>query len=131
MTGNRRYGALGLLMMPVKAIDTLQPIYGLTAFVLLLYFLFTGRFEVALPVSGVILAKIAIDLAFHLWSVDLYRRWTSDRRGSHFPMAILAALAEPFSFQLMRHTGAALGWVHFLRARKSWGAQERTGLVER
>ena len=34
MTGNRRYGALGLLMMPVKAIDTVQPIYGLTAFAL-------------------------------------------------------------------------------------------------
>ena len=31
MTGNRRYGTLGLLMLPVKAFDTVQPIYGLTA----------------------------------------------------------------------------------------------------
>jgi cellulose synthase/poly-beta-1,6-N-acetylglucosamine synthase-like glycosyltransferase len=131
ITGNRRYGALGLLMMPVKAIDTLQPIYGLTAFVLLLVFLLTGRLEIALPVSGVIVAKIVVDLAFHLWSVHLYRRWTLDRRGSHLSMAILAALAEPFSFQLLRHTGAALGWVHFLSARKSWGVQKRTGLVVR
>ncbi|WP_206999720.1 glycosyltransferase family 2 protein [Trinickia mobilis] len=129
ITGNRRYGALGLLMMPVKAFDTLQPIYGLTAFVLLLMFLFTGRLGIALSVSGVILAKIVADLAFHLWSVHLYRRWTANRQGSHLSMAILAALAEPFSFQLLRHTGAALGWLHFLSGRRSWGAQQRTGLV--
>ncbi|CAM2195531.1 Glycosyltransferase family 2 protein [Paraburkholderia kururiensis] len=130
MAGNRRYGALGLLMMPVKAIDTLQPIYGLTAFVLLLTFLFTGRIGIALSVSAVIVAKIGVDLAFHLWSVHLYRRWTGERRGSHFALAVLAALAEPFSFQLLRHTGAALGWLHLLTARKSWGVQERTGLVD-
>lgn len=131
ITGSRRYGALGLLMMPVKAIDTLQPIYGLTAFMLLLIFLFTGRLAIALPVSGVILAKIVLDLAFHVWSVYLYRRWTADRHGSRLSTAILAAIAEPFSFQLLRHAGAALGWLHFLGGRKSWGVQERTGLVDR
>ncbi|MGN6232955.1 MAG: glycosyltransferase family 2 protein [Trinickia sp.] len=131
MTGNRRYGALGLLMMPVKAIDTVQPIYGLTAFALLLGFLVTGRLSVVLPISGVIAAKIAVDLAFHLWSVYLYRRWTNDRRSSRLPMAILASIIEPFSFQLLRHTGATLGWLHVLIARHSWGVQERTGLVDR
>ncbi|MFW6073874.1 MAG: glycosyltransferase family 2 protein [bacterium] len=130
ITGNRRYGALGLLMMPVKAIDTLQPVYGLTAFALLLMFLFTGRFSTALPVFGVIVAKIVADLAFHLWSVHLYRRWTGDRRSSRLPMAVLACIVEPFSFQLLRHTGAALGWLHALTARKSWGVQERAGLVD-
>ena len=29
MTGNPRFGALGLAMMPVKALDTMQPIFGL------------------------------------------------------------------------------------------------------
>ena len=129
LIGNRRYGALGLLMMPVKAIDTLQPVYGLTAFVLLLVFLFTGRLALALPVSGVIGAKIVVDLAFHLWSVHLYRRWTADRRSARLPMAILASIIEPFTFQLLRHTGATLGWLHVLTARTSWGVQERTGLV--
>ncbi|RDU99630.1 glycosyltransferase family 2 protein [Trinickia dinghuensis] len=130
ITGNRRYGALGLLMMPVKAIDTVQPIYGLTAFALLLAFIVTGRFSVVLPISGVIAAKIVVDLAFHLWSVYLYRRWTNDRRGLRLPMAILASIAEPFSFQLLRHAGAALGWVHLLSARRHWGTQERTGIVD-
>lgn len=118
-------------MMRVKAIDTVQPIYGLTAFALLLGFLVTGRLSVVLPISGVIAAKIAVDLAFHLWSVYLYRRWTNDRRSSRLPMAILASIIEPFSFQLLRHTGATLGWLHVLIARHSWGVQERTGLVDR
>ena len=57
MVGNPRYGWLGLAMLPVKAADTLQPIYGLTAFFLLIFFLLTGRFAVVLPAAGVMLAK--------------------------------------------------------------------------
>ncbi len=128
MTGNRRYGKLGLMMLPVKAFDTVQPIYGLTAFALLLGFLFDGRFTIVLPVLAVIVGKIAIDLAFHLFSVHLYRRWSGDRTHSSFGMALLAAIFEPFSFQLMRHTGATLGWFHFLLGRRKWGVQQRTGL---
>ena len=129
MTGNRRYGALGMLMMPVKAIDTMQPVYGLTAFALLPVFLAGGKFAIALPAFGIIAVKIALDLGFHLWSVFLYRRWTGSRANSSFLVAMLAAIAEPFSFQLLRHFGAALGWLHFLRGGSNWGAQNRSGLL--
>ncbi len=129
MTGNPRYGQLGLLMLPVKAFDTLQPIYGLTSLALLLLFLVEGKIGVALSVSGVIVAKIVIDFAFHLWSVHLYRRWTGDRRNSSLVMAFVASVAEPFSFQVLRHLGAALGWLHFLGRRRHWGVQHRTGLI--
>ena len=130
MIANGRYGQLGLLMLPVKAFDTLQPIYGLTAIGLLLMFLVQGRLGVALSVSGVIVAKIIVDFAFHLWSVHLYRRWTGDRRNSSLVSAFIASVFEPFSFQVLRHTGAALGWLHVLGRRKRWGAQERTGLID-
>jgi cellulose synthase/poly-beta-1,6-N-acetylglucosamine synthase-like glycosyltransferase len=135
MVGNRAYGRLGTWMLPVKAADTLQPIFGLTAFALLLDYVFTGRLAVLLPVGGIILAKIAIDLSFHLWSVHLYRRWTGDRTGSSFGYAFLAAVIEPFSFQLLRHLGAALGWVMFLGHQRGWGRkrgwtrQVRSGLA--
>lgn len=129
MTGNRRFGTLGMLMMPVKAIDTMQPVYGLTAFALLLAFLAKGRLTIAVPVFGLITAKIALDLGFHLWSVFLYRRWTGSRGNSSFLVAVLAAIAEPFTFQLLRHFGAALGWLHFLRGGTNWGAQHRAGLL--
>ena len=38
-------------MMPVKAIDTLQPLYGLAAFVLLLVYLVEGNLGVLCPVE--------------------------------------------------------------------------------
>ncbi len=129
MVGNPAYGHLGTWMLPVKAADTLQPLYGLAAFGLLLGFLARGDYGVLLPVGGVIGAKIFIDLGFHLWSVHLYRRWTGDRTGSHFGYAFAAAVLEPFSFQLLRHSGAALGWVMFLTGQRGWGRTERQGLV--
>ena len=129
MTGNRRYGTLGMLMLPVKAVDTMQPIYGLTAFALLLGFVFGGHGAIVLSVFSVIGLKTALDLAFYLWCVHLYRRWTGDRSGSSVWMAVAAAVAEPFTFQLIRHAGATLGWLHFLRGGRSWGKQRRSGLV--
>ncbi len=129
MVGNRRYGWLGLAMLPVKAADTLQPVYGLTALGLLAWFLATGQFGVLLPAAGVMTGKIGIDLSFHLWSVVLYRRWTGDDRSTRLSHALLAALAEPFTFQVFRHTGAALGWFVFLTGRRSWGTQSRFGVA--
>jgi len=129
MVGNPRYGFLGTAMLPVKAADTLQPIYGLTAFGLLIYFLVTGQFAVVLPAAGIMLGKLGIDLAFHLYSVLLYRRWTGDGRTNNLGLAFLAALAEPFSFQLFRHAGAALGWVVFLTGQRNWGTKSRFGAV--
>lgn len=125
MTGNPRFGSLGRLMLPIKAIDTLQPIYGLTdgltAFCVLVWILDLGR-PVLPAVLMVIAAKIAIDLAFHLWSVHLYAVWTGQRNSrGRFLLAFLAALGEPFSFQLLRHSGAAWGWWAFLTGRLSWG----------
>ena len=129
MVGNRRYGWLGLLMLPVKAFDTLQPLYGLTAFFLLAYYLAAGRLSLLGAAASVIGLKLAIDLAFHLWSIRLYRRWVGDTAPASLAQGLLAALAEPFTFQLLRHTGAALGWVSFLTRRRRWGVQRRVGVV--
>ncbi len=125
MVGNSRYGWLGMAMLPVKAADTLQPVYGLTALGLLFWFLVTGRFGVLLPAAGIMVGKIVIDLAFHLWSVVLYRRWTGDDRGGRLAPALLASVIEPFTFQVFRHTGAAMGWFVFLTGKRTWGTQSR------
>lgn len=128
MVGNRRFGRLGTWMLPVKAIDTLQPLYGLTAFALLVYFAASGRLA-SLGWAGVLIGtKIAIDLAFHLWSVQLYRRWVGDETRASLGWAVVAAVLEPFTFQLLRHSGAALGWFAFLGRQRHWGAQRRFGL---
>lgn len=126
MVGAKRYHRLGLLMLPVKAIDTFQPIYGLCAFGLLLWYAVSGKLSLLLPVSGFIFGKIAIDLAFHIWSIRLYRNWVGGHTKARFGLAILASIAEPFSFQLFRHLGASWGWWAFLSGRRSWGIQKRT-----
>ncbi len=129
MIGNPRYGRLGLAMLPVKAADTLQPIYGLTAAALLIGYIVTGRLGVAFSVSAVIGAKIALDLGFHVWSVWLFRRWLGVRARTSLPSAVLASLVEPFCFQILRHLGATAGWVVYLTGGSSWGAQSRGGLA--
>jgi hypothetical protein len=126
MTGNPRFGKLGLLMLPVKTIDTVQPFYGLLAFALLIYFVASGALSLLGAVLSVIGIKIVIDILFHLWSIFLYQRWTGDRAQSRLIYAVFAALLEPFSFQLLRHTGAALGWFYFVTGRQKWGKQQRS-----
>ncbi len=129
MTGNAAFGKLGTTMMPVKALDTLQPIYGLTAFALLIGFVAAGRYALAFPILLVMIAKIIVDLSFHMWSLRLYRGWTGDRQSEGAAKAVFAAICEPFSFQLLRHAGAAWGWWTFLTGQHSWGRQTRGGIM--
>ncbi len=120
MVGNREYQRLGTWMLPVKAADTLQPIYGLFAFWLLLFYIVTGKAAVLIPVGGFIIGKIIIDLAFHAWSIRLYRNWTGGHTKISFGFALLAAIVEPFSFQLLRHLGASWGWLRFITGKRGW-----------
>jgi len=122
MVGNPDYGHLGTRMLPVKALDTMQPLYGLVSIALLLAAIAHGNGSVAFPVASVIGAKIALDLAFYLWSLHLYRQWQGDAARVRLLPAIAAALIEPFTFQVLRHLGATLGWVSFLTGSRSWVA---------
>jgi len=130
MVANRRFGQLGTAMLPVKAADTMQPVFGLAAFVILAVVLFSGRFRIVLPILIIMVAKIAIDLTFHLASLSLYSRWTGQTKGLKFGPALAAAILEPFSFQLFRHWGAILGWKAFLTGRETWARQSRTAIAE-
>jgi cellulose synthase/poly-beta-1,6-N-acetylglucosamine synthase-like glycosyltransferase len=127
MVGSRRYGRLGTRMLPVKAFDTMQPLYGLASIGVLIGYGLAGDDTVVGPVAGIIGGKIGIDLLFYLWSLVLYRRWAGPRAPINLGSAVLAALIEPFTFQVLRHGGAALGWISFLTRRRRWGRQERAG----
>jgi cellulose synthase/poly-beta-1,6-N-acetylglucosamine synthase-like glycosyltransferase len=129
MIGNGRFGPLGTAMLPVKALDTVQPLYGLAAFGLLVYFFVTGNLVIAIPIIIAMAAKVVIDLLYLLWSLRLYRHWTGHRIGAGGALA--AALIEPVTFQLLRHIGAAWGWVVFLTGRQVWGASARGGITSR
>lgn len=124
--GDPRYGSVGRLMLPVKAVDTLQPVFGLTAFVLLVLFIVGGA-KVAPLVLTVIGVKLLIDFSYHLWAIWQYHHWLGQAVPRHiWPRAVLATLAEPFSFQLLRHAGAAWGWWQILTGRRDWAPQRRS-----
>jgi cellulose synthase/poly-beta-1,6-N-acetylglucosamine synthase-like glycosyltransferase len=129
MVGNPAFGTLGTRMLVVKALDTAQPIFGLVAFGILVSLLLRGALPLAGAIVVVMLAKVAIDLTFHLWSIALYRRWTGQTDGLGIGRALIASLFEPFTFQLLRHAGACWGWIAFLSGGGSWGKQNRTALA--
>jgi glycosyltransferase involved in cell wall biosynthesis len=131
MVGDRRMGRLGMVMLPIKAIDTAQPIYGLTAFALLLVYAATMQTAILGPVAVVLAGKLVIDLVFHVWALRRYRRWVGDpRRGSLVGIAAVT-LIEPFTFRFALHCGAMLGWFAFLAGGPHWGRQHRFGLTNR
>ncbi|SEL24260.1 Glycosyltransferase, catalytic subunit of cellulose synthase and poly-beta-1,6-N-acetylglucosamine synthase [Roseovarius azorensis] len=131
MIGNPRFGRLGTVMMPVKTLDTLQPVFGIIAFALLVCFLVTSRAALAVSILSVMGAKIAVDLCFHLWSIHLYRRWTGAALVPGMAPVFPVALAEPFSFQLLRHLAAVLGWWTFVTGRQRWARHSRAGVGQR
>jgi glycosyltransferase involved in cell wall biosynthesis len=129
MVGDALYGRIGTHLLPVKAMDALQPFFGLAGWMVLVIYGARGRLSVVGPVMLVIAAKTVLDLLFQVWVVHLYRRWTGQRRHGHLGQVWLLGVIEPFSFQLLRHVSAAWGWVLWLRGGMSWGRQQRVGLV--
>ncbi len=131
MAFNPRYGNVGRLMLPIKALDTLQPVFGLTALVLLVGFASLGRVSIFVPALVVLGTKTCIDIGFQLWWVQVYGRWTGQRPGAaRLLRALLAALTGPFSFQLLRQVGATWGWVIFLTGRHRWGVTASVPVAE-
>jgi cellulose synthase/poly-beta-1,6-N-acetylglucosamine synthase-like glycosyltransferase len=128
MVGDRRLGALGTVMLPVKALDTLQPIYGLTALGLLGFFIADGRSDILVPVLLIVAVKLVIDVWFQLWSLRRYRRWVGDPHRGSVAGTAGAALVGAVSFQVLLQLGAVLGWVAFLSRAQSWGRQRRFGI---
>ena len=129
MVGDPRYGRTGWLMLPIKAVDTVQPLLGLATFVLLLGTIATGHWDVLGPVVAVLAAKIGLDLALHLWAAQLSKSWADSAVQVDLGRAIVAVLVGPVSFQMLRHLGAALGWVSFLTGDRTWARPARVGLV--
>jgi cellulose synthase/poly-beta-1,6-N-acetylglucosamine synthase-like glycosyltransferase len=123
MVGARRFGRLGRFHLRVKTVDTLLPIYGLAAVVVLFGLIASGRWPGGVVLAA-IAAKLLFDLACHFYSMTLYQRWQGQRLTLAFSIrALLATLTEPLAFQLLRQLGAVLGWVAFLRGRIVWHPQ--------
>ena len=123
MHGQARYGSVGQFLLPIKAVDTLQPLYGMTAFILLCIFIASGA-EFSPLIVLVIAIKLLIDFSYQMWAIRLYHRWLQQSIApSTWLYAVFSTLAEPFSFQLLRHCGALWGWLILLTGHQDWVPQ--------
>ena len=127
MVANGKYGVIGKLMLPIKSIDTLQPLVGLVALLLLPYFLFTGKTQVLLIIAALFVAKLLLDLLLNIGGYLHYRRWVGNPMNSpSLNSVILATVLAPFSFQFLRLFSACLGWWIFLVKRYDWLPQRES-----
>ncbi|MDE1171869.1 MAG: glycosyltransferase family 2 protein [Verrucomicrobium sp.] len=123
MVGNGRYGAMGRRMLPMKVVDTLLPLYALLALLLLAYLLLSGSAWSG-PILAVLLAKFLYDILLHAAAIGLFQRWQGlPQSPALWFQALAATVTEPFFFQILRHLGAFLGWIAFLRRRVHWTPQ--------
>ena len=123
MVGNRKYGSVGSIMLLVKSVDTLQPAFGLFAFFGLLGLLVSGR-SIPPLIWKVLVAKIILDLFFHYYSLFQYGSWKKEKPSpALWFKSTLSTFCEPFTFQILRHFGAILGWLGFLRGKSDWTPQ--------
>jgi len=123
MVGNARYGKLGTFHLLVKTVDTLLPIFALSAFLSLGLFLVRGQ-GIPVPILAALAGKLVFDFSCHAYCLFLHERWQRRRVSLRlFLRAALATLTEPYLFQLFRQLGAVLGWVAFLRGRTEWTPQ--------
>lgn len=128
MAGDGRYGRVGRLMLPVKALDTMQPIYGLSALALVGLYAVERRLDLLTPIAGILAAKIVVDATFALWSARRLRLPLTPDGALPLAGALGLLLLEPFTFQPLRQAGALWGWIAFLRGDRAWGRTQRRGV---
>ncbi|MBC7750896.1 MAG: glycosyltransferase family 2 protein, partial [Candidatus Saccharibacteria bacterium] len=123
MTGNPKFGVIGRFMLPIKALDAIQPLLGVVALGLLIWLIFI-RSPALMAIFWVVMIKLSIDLLFNLWALLIYHRWANQSlAGRLWIQVMIYTLLTPLSFQWLRHVGACLGWWSYLTKRLDWKAQ--------
>jgi cellulose synthase/poly-beta-1,6-N-acetylglucosamine synthase-like glycosyltransferase len=128
MVGDATYGATGTRMLPIKAVDTVQPLAGLSAMAMLLWLLLHARWDLLAPALWVMALKAAVDMIFLAWAARTHARWTGADQPLHWPTIVMLPLLEPLTFQMARHLAALLGWIEWLWGTPRWGDPARIGL---
>lgn len=129
LVGSRQHGRFGTYHLPVKTIDMLLPVYGLGATATLAMLLLLG-YGLDARILAVVLAKLLFDIVCYARCIQLFEAWQGRRpSASLYGRALLATLLEPVFFQLLRQTGALLGWIAYVRGRIDW-APTRSGRIQ-
>lgn len=120
MIAQPRYRSVGLFMMPIKTIDTLQPLYGLFALIVLVLLLFSDH-VVSSVIWWTITTKLIIDFSYHIWALRKYLRWIHEPQTLKLWLYMTTCvLVAPFVFQPLRHLAALLGWFMINNRSAKW-----------
>jgi cellulose synthase/poly-beta-1,6-N-acetylglucosamine synthase-like glycosyltransferase len=123
LLGSPEYKNFGILMLPVKSVDTLQPLYGLVALYGLAAIFFIEQ-EIHPFITAALLFKIILDYGYHFYGLYLYNKWQKRSVPLHFwVQSMIVTISEPLLFQPLRHIGALFGWFVFLTNKNEWTAQ--------
>lgn len=125
MVGSSAFGPVGKIMLPIKSIDTLQPLYGLVSlYALAIIFISDKKLHPAIITA--LIFKISLDYVYHFYGLFLYTKWQEQKVPKSFWFqSVLVTFCEPIFFQPLRHVGASLGWYVFLTNRNEWTAQRQ------
>lgn len=128
MIGNPRYGAVGLLGMPVVVLEVLAPLVEMTGYLIGLVAWFTGAIEqdvFLLAVATAILFGICLSL-----SAVALEETSSGRHPGWYSLGrvLLFAVIENLGYRQMVHLWRIEGLWQFFRKAHQWGAMERAGL---
>lgn len=128
LVGDPAQGALGRWHLRLKTIDTLLPLYGLIAGILLVVIAVRdgGLDRIVLLI---VVAKVLIDAGLHGWAETTYRRWLGLPTGRAALLApVLASVAEQIAFQPLRQLGALLGWFRLFGRGRGWATRRVVGV---
>lgn len=113
MIGARRFGLLGLWMLPVKAVDTMLPVWGLVSLTILLTSFVVGRNRWTLLALSIFAAKWLFDVTLSFLMLRQHRKLFPNYQ-PHVSQKVLLAclLTESFSFHWFRQIAVvnAYGW---------------------
>lgn len=120
MIGNASYRSIGVFMLPIKTIDTLQPIYGLVAFLALIGLILTDS-AISHSILIALLIKLVIDYLYHIWALHKYYGWIGQpATWSQWLKMTLCCLIAPIFFQPLRHLAAFIGWTQAMNKEAKW-----------
>jgi cellulose synthase/poly-beta-1,6-N-acetylglucosamine synthase-like glycosyltransferase len=131
MAGDPSFGLLGMAMLPVKAIDAVQPIAVLLSALIAVLLALGGHWAVLRDVAALVGLKMALDMLCLLWGQLVFRRWTGRRAVGHLPAALICAALDCVSYLLLRNLGSASGWAVLFSRPTRWGPQSRSGVLQR
>ena len=131
MVWQERYGLMGLLMLPIKCVDAILPLWGIAALTIFLLVLVSGHETFELLALQMFCVKYVLE--FGLTWVVLQLEHTLGARPATEPVRpwqILCLFLDGVTFNWFRQFAVAQAYVDFVRRARRWDPSVRRTVPE-